>query len=113
MTFDREILGHSPRGLEKWFQLSAVRKDLDVQGEVRLETTITEKVGILGPTRSPEIAPCKRIRNPESSKFLLLESGIHNGLELWYGIWNPESICWDPESRGWDPESRTFVDSLT
>ena len=24
---------------------------------------------------------CKRIRNPESSKFLLLESGIHNGLE--------------------------------
>lgn len=53
VTFDREILGHSPRGLEKWFQLSAVRKDLDVQGEVRLETTITEKVGILGPTRSP------------------------------------------------------------
>lgn len=54
VTFDREILGHSPRGLEKWFQLSAVRKDLDVQGEVRLETTITEKVGMLGPTRSPE-----------------------------------------------------------
>ena len=27
------------------------------------------------------VAPCKRIRNPESSKFLLLESGIHNGLE--------------------------------
>ena len=34
------------------------------------------------------LAPCKRIRNPESSKFLLLESGIqrlkfgiHNGLE--------------------------------
>ena len=83
------------------------------------------------------VAPCKRIRNPESSQFLLLESGIqrlksgiHNGLEsrihrfgLESGIqkvgirnpkgWNPESRCWDPESRGWDPESRTFVDSLT
>ena len=67
-------------------------------------------------------APCKRIRNPESSKFLLLESRIHRfGMESGIqkvGIrnpkgWNPESRSWDPESRGWDPESRTFVDSLT
>ena len=38
--------------------------------------------------RKLSFAPCKRIRNPESSKLLLLESGIqtlesgiHNGLE--------------------------------
>ena len=76
------------------------------------------------------IAPCKRIQNPESSKFLLLESGIqrlesgiHNGLESGIhrfgmesgiqkvGIRNPKG--WNPESICWDPESRTFVDSLT
>ena len=60
--------------------------------------------------------PCKRIRNRESSKYLLLESGVHRwfGIRnpLWYGIRNP---LWygfrNPES--WNPESRTFMDSLT
>ena len=72
------------------------------------------------------VAPCKRL--PESSKFLLLESGIQRtgiwnpqwfgirnplwyGIEIYYGVRNPES--WNPESRGWDPESRTFMDSLS
>ena len=42
-----------------------------------------------------------RPKNPESSKFLLLESGIQN--------WNPEStMVWNPESTAlvWNPESR-------
>ena len=51
--------------------------------------------------------PCNRIRNPESGKIWLLESGIHND-----GIRNPDLI-WNPESNefrirnpeGWNPES--------
>ena len=46
-------------------------------------------------------APCKGIRNPESSKFLLLESGIQrleSGIHNGFGIRNPEG--WNPESKG-------------
>ena len=48
------------------------------------------------------LAPCKRIRNLESSKCLLLESGIQNPED-----WNPEStMAWNPESTMvWNPES--------
>ena len=45
VTFDRGFLSHSPRGLDKWFQLSPAHNDMDVQGEVRLETTLVQTVG--------------------------------------------------------------------
>ena len=79
-------------------------------------TCINEAVKETGMTHpSSWIAPCKRIRNPESSKFLLLESGIqrlesgiHNGLESGIhrfrmesgiqkvGIRNPDAGIWNP-----------------
>ena len=54
------------------------------------------------------IDPCNRIRNPESGKIWLLESGIHNdGIRYPDLIWNLESNEFrirNPE--GWNPESR-------
>ena len=70
------------------------------------------------------------IWNPESWKFLLLESGIL-GLGIrntGVGIRNPtnnsnpesnsteidlESSNWNPESTGWNPESKSVLDSVT
>ena len=46
VTFDREVLSHSPGGFEKWFPLSPVRvyNQSDVQGEVRIEAKLFEEV---------------------------------------------------------------------
>ena len=52
--------------------------------------------------------------NPESGKFLLVESGI-----LGFGIRNSDQGIrnptndWNPESTAWNPESKTVLDSLT
>ena len=60
--------------------------------------------------------------NPESWKFLMVESRI---LGLGFrntavGIRNPSSTknyleygYWNPESKGWNPEFKTVLDSLT
>ncbi|KAJ7387166.1 RasGAP-activating-like protein 1 [Desmophyllum pertusum] len=45
VVFDKEILAHSPKALDKWFPLSPV--DMynysDIQGEIRIEATLYEK----------------------------------------------------------------------
>ncbi|XP_078363038.1 rasGAP-activating-like protein 1 isoform X2 [Oculina patagonica] len=45
VAFDREMLAHSPKGVDKWFPLSPV--DMynysDIQGEIRIEATLYEK----------------------------------------------------------------------
>lgn len=45
VIFDRESLAQSPKGLDKWFPLSAI--DMynysDIQGEIRIEATLYEK----------------------------------------------------------------------
>lgn len=45
MIFDRESLAQNPKGLDKWFPLSAV--DMynysDIQGEIRIDATLYEK----------------------------------------------------------------------
>ncbi|KAK3710178.1 hypothetical protein QZH41_010566 [Actinostola sp. cb2023] len=43
ITFKCEVLAHCPRGVEKWFPLSPVYNDDDIQGELRIETTVVEK----------------------------------------------------------------------
>lgn len=46
VTFDREMLMHSPKGLEKWFPVTPVQhmhNYSDIQGDIRIETTLYEK----------------------------------------------------------------------
>lgn len=45
MIFDRGSLAQSPKGLDKWFPLSAVDmyNYTDIQGEIRIEATLYEK----------------------------------------------------------------------
>ena len=52
-----------------------------------------------GLNRDLSIAPCKGIRNPESTNFVLVESGI-----LGFGIQNPALRIQNP-AKDWNPES--------
>ena len=83
------------------------------------------------PLHVHDLAPSRRILNPESKKIVLAESGIFRGFGIRnaaQGIqsptndWNPEpnfhwqrleSSTWNPESTAWNPESKTVLDSLT
>ena len=83
------------------------------------------------PLHIRDLAPSRRILNPESEKIVLAESGIFRGFGIRnaaQGIqsptndWNPEpnfqwqrveSSTWNPESTAWNPESKTVLDSLT
>ena len=49
--------------------------------------------------RTYQVAPCKGIQIPESTNFLLVESGI-----LSFGIQNPALRIWNP-TKDWNPES--------
>lgn len=47
MVFDREMLVHCPKALEKWFPVTPVHhmhNYSDIQGDIRIETTLYEKV---------------------------------------------------------------------
>ena len=46
VTFDRETLAQSSKGLDKWFPVSLadMHNYSDIQGDIRIETTLFEKV---------------------------------------------------------------------
>lgn len=69
VTFDRDMLTCSPKGLEKWFPVTPVHhmhNYTDIQGDIRIETTLYEKVHVRtsliscwSPTSSPVLCTIK------------------------------------------------------